>query len=353
VRILALETSCDDTAAAIVDEGCWVRATVVVSQTQTHAQYGGVIPELAAREHGMAVNQAIAAALTQAECPLESIDIVAATVGPGLVGALLVGATAAKTLATILGKPFRGVHHLQGHIAACYLKSAPESPDWQPPFICLLASGGHTQLIHVRRLTDWVVLGETLDDAVGEAYDKVGRLLKLPYPGGPHVDALAIKAAQEGLSALLENGRFPIARTENPLCMSFSGLKTAVLRYVERHAPSPEDTMAWAAFQQMVAGHFQATIMQTLLGKIQRACEQTDCWRVALAGGVAANAGLRQTLQVWQQESPQRTVFLPEKRFCTDNAAMIAAAAFVSPWTHDRGEEVFSRAPITDRLTPT
>jgi N6-L-threonylcarbamoyladenine synthase len=236
MKILALETSCDDTAAAIVEDGRTVLASVMAGQVDLHAPYGGVIPENAAREHLTSINACIATCLAQANLGLHDIDAFAATLGPGLIGSLLVGANTAKTLSVMTGKPFLGVHHLHGHIASNYLDSQLE-----PPFLCLLVSGGHTQLVHVPSLTQWHIMGQTQDDAVGEAYDKVARLLGLGFPGGPIMDQRARLGNPKAYA-------LPTASMKHPWDFSFSGLKTATSRLIEQErgpqlAPLTDDTI--------------------------------------------------------------------------------------------------------------
>jgi N6-L-threonylcarbamoyladenine synthase len=314
--ILAIESSCDDTAAAVVRDGRIVLSNVVASQLATHAPYGGVIPELAARAHVGAASEVLQAALAQANLSLAEVDAVAATLGPGLMGSLLIGATAAKTLALLTNKPFVGVHHLQGHVASCYLGSA-----LQPPFLCLLVSGGHTQLLGVEGYTQSRLLGSTLDDAVGEAYDKVARLLGLPYPGGPLLDALAGEGDPKAFA-------LPQARTQGAYDFSFSGLKTACLRHVEaeeaRHGALNE------TFQRDLAASFQATVVATLVKKVVACAKAEGYGTVALAGGVSANGALRAAFEALPA-AEGLAVQLPQRGFCTDNAAMIAAAAYYTP----------------------
>jgi N6-L-threonylcarbamoyladenine synthase len=333
MKILALESSCDDTAAAVVEDGRRVLASVVASQTAIHAQFGGVLPEIAARHHLEAVNTVVAQALEQAHCQPADIDAVAATVGPGLIGSLLVGASTAKTLAWVWDKPFIGVHHLHGHICSNYLNS-----ELEPPFLCLLVSGGHTQLMAVRSYTDMDVVGHTLDDAVGEAFDKVARLLGLPYPGGPHLD----RVAQGG-----DPRRFvlPKARTARPWDFSFSGLKTAVSRLYEKEAALCQgDSEAMAKLQADMAASFQATVVETLMRKTLDCAEALRLSTVSIAGGVSANSALRGQLG---QVPGHVQVVVPQLAYCMDNGAMMASAAFYCPFTHDVGLDVFSRTKPT------
>lgn len=308
--ILAIETSCDETAAAVTRGGREVLSNEVASQIAVHAQYGGVVPEIASRHHTEAIDAVVGAALRDAGIGYADVDAVAVTYGPGLVGALLVGVSAAKALAYALHKPLIGVHHIEGHIAANYIAY----PELKPPFLCLAVSGGHTHLIHVKGYQDFALLGRTRDDAAGEAYDKVARVLGLGYPGGPAIDAIA----KEGNPAYAE---FPRVEIEGaPYDFSFSGLKTAVINHVhgidQRHEALPVADVA-AAFQQAV--------VDVLAGKSLAACGHYGIGTLVLAGGVSANRGLRARLG---GESAKRGVrlYIPPVELCTDNAAMIGCA---------------------------
>ncbi len=313
--ILGIETSCDETAVAIV-KNRQVLSNVVSSQIPLHQRYGGIVPEVASRQHVETLNAAIAQSLQDASLHWAEIDGIATTCAPGLVGALLVGLTAAKTLALLHQKPFIGVHHLEGHIYASYLTA----PDLQPPFLCLLVSGGHTSLIYVKDCGQYETLGQTRDDAAGEAFDKVARLMDLGYPGGPVIDRLAKQGnpaafpLPEGQVSLPEGGF-------HPYDSSFSGLKTAVLRLTQKFQqndqPLPVADLS-ASFQETVA---------RALTKRAIACA-LDCGlnTIAVGGGVAANSGLRHHLQQAAGAHNLRVLFPPLK-FCTDNAAMIACAA--------------------------
>lgn len=339
--VLAIETSCDETSVAIV-RGRQVLSNVVSSQIAVHQPYGGVVPEVASRHHVEIVNWAIAQAMQQADLSWDEIDGVAATVAPGLVGALLVGLTAGKTLAILHQKPFLGVHHLEGHIYASYLSE----PSLQPPFLCLLVSGGHTSLIHVKECGDYETLGQTRDDAAGEAFDKVARLLNLGYPGGPVIDRLA----QTGNAAAfpLPEGKVSLPQGGyHPYDSSFSGLKTAVLRLTQS-LPLAEATRADVVAD--IAASFQAAVARALTKRAIACALDYGLTTIAVGGGVAANSGLRTHLQSAAAEQGLRVLFPPLK-FCTDNAAMIACAAA----DHlDRGHQspitlgVQSRMPISD-----
>jgi N6-L-threonylcarbamoyladenine synthase len=299
--ILGLETSCDETAAALVTEEGEIRASVVSSQAELHARYGGVVPEVASRRHLELVTPVIREALAEAGATLEDVDRVAVTQGPGLIGALLVGLAAAKALAWSRRLPLVPVDHLDGHVASLYLRPEP----LEPPFLCLLASGGHTMLLDVRSHTERTLLGSTLDDAAGEAFDKGARLLGLGYPGGREIDRLA----RDGDPNAYE---LPVARVPG-LDFSFSGLKTALLYAVRDLAPDE-----LAARRSDLAASYQHAIVRALVERMREAQEQTGRERLAIVGGVAANSELRAALP----DAKAAPLAL-----CTDNAAMIASAA--------------------------
>lgn len=338
--IMALESSCDETACAIVKNGREVIANVVASQIKTHEKFGGVIPEIAAREHLEAVNLIIDETFEQANLKPEDITAFAGTVGPGLVGSLLVGLNATKTLALVYDKPFIGINHLNAHVAANYIDT-----DLKPPFIALLVSGGHTQIIEVKSNEEQIIIGETIDDAVGEAYDKVARLIGLPYPGGPMLD----KLAREGNPHAYKLPEGKVAAYD----FSFSGLKTAVLRLVQKlreedkRARVQEDkpdlpTSRLPAFTYDVCSSFQETVSATLLKKVKNACIEKGYKQVVLAGGVAANSEIRR--KFFELEKEGYTVNAPAMKYCTDNAAMVASCAYFSTNTFDDVDiEVFSR----------
>jgi len=303
--ILGIETSCDETAAAVVDDDGNVRSSVVASQADLHARYGGVVPEVASRRHLELVVPVVRAALEDASIGLDDVRRIGVTQGPGLVGALLVGLSAAKALAWARGLPLVPVDHLRGHVATLYL--APDPLD--PPFTCLLASGGHTLLLAVRDRTGFEVLGSTLDDAAGEAFDKGARLLGLGYPGGAEIDRLA----RDGDPAAFS---FPVARVPG-LDLSFSGLKTALLYAVRDLSAAELDER-----RADLAASYQRAIVRALVGRLRAAAAETGDVALAVVGGVAANSELRSTL------ADARFAPLP---LCTDNAAMIASAARYAP----------------------
>jgi N6-L-threonylcarbamoyladenine synthase len=312
--ILALETSCDDTCAAVIDEAR-ILSNVVSSQAAFHERYGGVVPEVASRHHLELINAVVAAGLEEAGTSLAEVDRVAVTQGPGLIGALLVGLSTAKALAAAERKPLVPVDHLHGHVAANFLEPDP----LEPPFLCLIASGGHTLLAGVREPSGFEVLGETLDDAAGEAFDKGARLLGLSYPGGPAIQS----AAEGGDPGAFE---FPVAMSERGLDFSFSGVKTALV-YKVRDLEADEVE----ARRQDLAASFQRAIVDQLVAKLRRAARSGEWPAIALGGGVAANAELRNRTQALCEELGLRLKLVPIS-LCTDNAAMIASAArFTEP----------------------
>lgn len=321
--IMAIESSCDETACAIVKNGREVISNVVASQIKTHEKYGGVIPEIAAREHLESINVVIEEAFRQANIKPQDITAFAGTVGPGLVGCLLVGLNAAKTLALVYDKPFIGVNHLNAHLCGNYIDT-----DLKPPYIALLISGGHTQIIDVKSYSEQKIIGETIDDAVGEAYDKVARLIGLPYPGGPVLD----KLAKEGNPHAF---KLPEAKVDG-YNFSFSGLKTAVLRLVKsfdgQELPVND-----------ICASFQECVSLTLFKKVKKALEENGYNQVVIAGGVAANSEIRR--KIFSLEEEGYRVNAPLMKYCTDNAAMVASCAYFNTNTFDDIDvEVFSRA---------
>ena len=320
--IMAIESSCDETACAVVKGGREVISNVVASQIKIHEQYGGVIPEIAAREHLEAINIVIDEAFRQAGVNGNDISAFAGTVGPGLVGCLLVGLNAAKSLALAYDKPFIGVNHLNAHLAANFIDT-----DLEPPFIALLVSGGHTQIIKVNSYSDMQIIGETIDDAVGEAYDKVARLIGLPYPGGPKLD----KLAQEGNPFAFKLPEAKVSKYD----FSFSGLKTASLRLVKsfdgKELPLKD-----------ICASFQECVSSTLYKKVKHALEETGFNQVVLSGGVAANSEIRK--KIFSLSDFGYKVYAPQMKYCTDNASMVASAAYFFENTFDNIDvEVFSR----------
>jgi N6-L-threonylcarbamoyladenine synthase len=311
-RILGIETSCDETAAAVVADGHDVLASVVSSQVDLHARFGGVVPEVASRAHVDLLTPAVAEALVEAGLDGDAIDAVAATIGPGLVGSLLVGVSAAKAMALVWDVPFVGVNHLEAHLYAAFL----EEPDLEPPLVVLLASGGHTLLVAMEDHAHYRLLGSTVDDAAGEAFDKVARVLGLGYPGGPAIDRLAMEGNPHAIP-------FPRALRGEGYDFSFSGLKTAVVTHVRKHPDVPTAD---------VAASFQEAVVDILVEKARQAARAVGAKGICLAGGVAANSVLRErTLDACVEEGWR--AFLPSRALCTDNAAMVAAAAW---WQYRR-----------------
>ncbi len=320
--IMAIESSCDETACAIVKNGREVISNIVASQIKTHEKFGGVIPEIAAREHLDSINVVVQEAFDQSGLNPEDITAFAGTVGPGLVGCLLVGLNATKTLALVHDKPFIGVNHLNAHLCANYIDT-----DLKPPFMALLVSGGHTQIIDVESYSKQTIIGETIDDAVGEAYDKVARLIGLPYPGGPRLD----KLAQEGNPKAFE---LPEGKVDG-YNFSFSGLKTAVLRLVksfdDQELPVND-----------ICASFQECVSKTLVKKLRKAVLEHGYKQVVIAGGVAANSEIRK--KVFDLEKEGFRVCAPPMKYCTDNASMVASCAYFNTNTFDDVDvEVFSR----------
>ncbi len=304
--VLAIESSCDETAVAIVKNGREVLSNCISTQIEIHKKFGGVVPEIASRNHLENITYVIEEALQKANCTWNNIDAIACTYGPGLVGALLVGVSAAKAIAFALHKPFLGVHHIEGHIAANYITH----PDLKPPYLCLVVSGGHTHLIHVKGYTSFEILGKTRDDAVGEAFDKVSRTIGLSYPGGPKID----KLAKEGKACY----HLPRTFFDN-LDFSFSGIKTAVINLVQKEKEAISINDLCASFEEAIA--------DVLLKNVQVAASQIKSNQIALAGGVSANSYLRKRLDSLGQEHAYK-IYYPELILCTDNAAMIASAAY-------------------------
>ncbi len=310
--ILAVESSCDETAAAVVRNGREILSNIIYSQIDLHTLYGGVVPEIASRKHIEKINQVIEKALAEAGVTLAEIDAVGVTYGPGLVGALLVGVAEAKAIAYAAGKPLVGVHHIEGHIAANYI----EHPDLEPPFLCLVVSGGHTHLVRVRDYGTFDILGRTRDDAAGEAFDKVARAIGLGYPGGPKIDRVAREGDPDAIA-------FPRAHVDDALYdFSFSGLKSAVLNYINGCRMKGE------SFSQAdVAASFQKAVTDVLVANAMHAVEEYGADTFAIAGGVASNSALRAAMQEACAERGVKFCY-PSPVYCTDNAAMIGVAAY-------------------------
>jgi N6-L-threonylcarbamoyladenine synthase len=317
IRILGIETSCDETAASVVENGRRILSNVVASQIDLHAQYGGVFPEMASRQHVVTIYSVVEKALKDAHLSISDIDAIAVTQGPGLAGSLVVGINMAKGLAQSTGIPLINLNHLEGHIYASWLYEEEEKKVPEFPIMALIVSGGHTELNLVKEHLDYTRLGATLDDAAGEAFDKIARLLGLGYPGGPAIQ----KAAQSGNPQAIH---FPRALMDQSWDFSFSGLKTAVLRIVKEFEGQNSEHITRAIPVNDIAASFEAAVVDVLVAKTIRAAEATGAKSILIAGGVSANARLRSEIV---EHSPV-DVFIPPLKYCTDNAAMIAAAGY-------------------------
>lgn len=310
--ILAIESSCDETAASVVKNGRCVLSNIISSQIAIHTLYGGVVPEIASRKHIEKINQVVEAALKEADVTLDDIDAIGVTYGPGLVGALLVGVAEAKAIAYAKKKPLVGVHHIEGHVSANYI----EHPDMEPPFLCEIISGGHTHLVIVKDYGSFEILGRTRDDAAGEAFDKVARAIGLGYPGGPKID----KLAKEGNPHAID---FPRAHMEDaPYDFSFSGVKSAVLNHLNKCRMTGEPIV-----EADIAASFQQAVVDVLVDNAIRAAKDYHMDRLAIAGGVASNGALRAAMEAACEKEGIR-FYRPSPIFCTDNAAMIGVAAY-------------------------
>lgn len=312
MNILSVESSCDETAVAIVRDGREVLTDCIASQVALHREYGGVVPEIASRKHIEAIYGLADQALKNTGLTRDQIDAVAVTYAPGLIGAVLVGVNFAKAVSLALGVPLIPVHHIRGHIAANYLAY----PELEPPFLCLVVSGGHTMLVDVKSYTEMEILGGTLDDAAGECFDKVARVLDMPYPGGASLD----KRAQQG-----KEGRYPMPRAKagsNPLDMSFSGLKTAAINLIHNAKQKGESLVV-----EDLCADFSAAVSDTLVPRAMMALEQTGYKKLAVAGGVAANSRIRHDILV-EAEKRGASVYMPPLKLCGDNGAMIGAQGY-------------------------
>ena len=312
VLILAIESSCDETAAAVVKNGREVLSNVINTQIAIHTEYGGVVPEIASRKHIENINPVIKKALTDAGVTLDDIDAIGVTYGPGLVGALLVGVAEAKAIAFAKNKPLVGVHHIEGHISANYV----ENKELEPPFVALVVSGGHTHLVKVNDYGEYEIIGRTRDDAAGEAFDKVARAIGLGYPGGPKID----KLAKEGNPEAIE---FPRAHVDDaPYDFSFSGIKSAVLNYINSANMQGKEIN-----RADVAASFQKAVVDALVSRVVKLAKECGMDKLAIAGGVASNSALRAAVQ---EECAKNNIrfYSPSPVLCTDNAAMIGAAAY-------------------------
>lgn len=311
IYILGIESSCDETAAAVVKNGREVLSNIISSQIVIHRKFGGVVPEIASRKHIENIMPVIDEALTQAGVSLEQIDAVAVTYGPGLVGALLVGLSAAKSLAWAADKPLIGVNHLEGHVFANFLTDQ----ELEPPFMALVVSGGHTALLKVTGYNSFELLGQTRDDAAGEAFDKIARVMGLPYPGGPEIEKLALNGNPHAIE-------FPIAKLDAPYEFSFSGLKSAVINYLHNQQQAGREVN-----RADIAASFQHAVVDALVRKAERAMKDTGYKKIVLAGGVSANKTLQNTLAEAMQNMGTELVH-PTSILCTDNAVMIACRGY-------------------------
>lgn len=312
INVLAIESSCDETSCAIVKNGRWVISNIISSQIDIHKRFGGVVPEVASRMHLEAINNIVDQALKEAKMSLKDVDVIAVTKGPGLVGALLVGISEAKALSYVTKKPLVGVNHMKGHICAAFITHK----DLNPPFICLLISGGHTYLVEVKDFNDMKVIGKTMDDACGEAYDKVARSLGMPYPGGPCVEECAKSGNEKAID-------FPRVMLEkDSYDFSFSGLKTSVLNYLNSKKQKNEEIS-----KEDVCASFQRAVFDVLISKTKRLMQEKNLDKLVVAGGVSANNTLKKEIEKMAKENNYKTYF-PKKILCTDNAAMIASSGY-------------------------
>ena len=321
IIVLGIESSCDETSVAIVKNGREVLSNIIDTQIKIHEQYGGVVPEIASRNHIEAISRVAKTALKEANMKFEDVDVIAPTYGPGLVGALLVGVSYARGLAYSLNKPLVGVNHIEGHIAANYITHK----DLVPPFLCMLTSGGNTQIVYVKDYCKMEVLGRTRDDAIGEAFDKVARVVGLGYPGGPKID----KIAQTGKATV----NFPKTHFEN-LDFSFSGIKTAVINL---HHKNPDIDKADLCMS------FEKAVTEVLIENIEKAIEQTGIKTVVLAGGVSANTHIRSEFEKLEQKGIK--IYKPDLKLCTDNAAMIASAGYYRYLNGDLSTSTLNAVP--------
>ena len=337
ITILAIETSCDETSAAVVRNGREVLSNTIYTQIATHKLFGGVVPEIACRQHIMKIDGVVSQAMEEAGIDFDGIDAIAVTYGPGLVGALLVGLSHAKALAFALKKPLIPVHHIEGHIAANYI----EYPDLEPPFVCLVVSGGHTHLVNIRDYGKFDILDRTRDDAAGEAYDKVARVIGLTYPGGPQIDKLSDEGDPNAVvfpRATLEDGSYDF---------SFSGLKSAVLNYVNKAKMKGEEIVP-----ADIAASFQQSVIDVLTERAVRACKEYNSPILALAGGVSANRHLRAAMQEACDKNGLRFC-VPKPVLCTDNAAMIGCAGyyeFIAGNTADMSLNAYPGLKLGERM---
>ena len=321
IVVLGIESSCDETSVAVVKNGREVLSNIIDTQIKIHEKYGGVVPEIASRNHIEAISRVAKTALEEANMKLKDVDVIAPTYGPGLVGALLVGVSYGRGLAYALNKPLVGVNHLEGHIAANYITH----PDLEPPFLCMLTSGGNTQIVYVKNYCDMEVLGRTRDDAIGEAFDKVARVVGLGYPGGPKVD----KLAQQGKPSI----EFPKTHFEN-LDFSFSGIKTAVINLHHKNPDVSKEDLCMS---------FEKAVTEVLIENITKAIEQTGIKKVVLAGGVSANTHIRSEFEKLEEKGIK--IYKPDLKLCTENAAMKSAVRYYRYLHGDISENTLNAVP--------
>ncbi len=322
ILVLGIESSCDETSVAVVKNGREVLSNIIDTQIKIHEQFGGVVPEIASRNHIEAISRVTKLALEKANVTLKDIDVIAPTYGPGLVGALLVGVSYGRGLAFALNKPLVGVNHLEGHISANYITH----PDLKPPFLCMLTSGGNTQIVYVKDYCEMEVIGKTRDDAIGEAFDKVARVIGLTYPGGPKID----KLAEQGKATI----ELPKTHFEN-LDFSFSGIKTAVLNYLHKNPDVSKPDLCMS---------FEKAVTEVLIENVTKAIQQTKLDKVVLAGGVSANTHIRNEFQKLGKSLNIR-VYEPDLKLCTDNAAMIGSAGYYRFINGDLSKNTLNAVP--------
>ena len=322
ILVLGIESSCDETSVAVVKNGREVLSNIIDTQIKIHEQFGGVVPEIASRNHIEAISRVTKLALEKANVTLKDIDVIAPTYGPGLVGALLVGVSYGRGLAFALNKPLVGVNHLEGHISANYITH----PDLNPPFLCMLTSGGNTQIVYVKDYCEMEVIGKTRDDAIGEAFDKVARVIGLTYPGGPKID----KLAEQGKATI----ELPKTHFEN-LDFSFSGIKTAVLNYLNKNPDVSKPDLCMS---------FEKAVTEVLIENVTKAIQQTKLDKVVLAGGVSANTHIRNEFQKLGKSLNIR-VYEPDLKLCTDNAAMIGSAGYYRFINGDLSKNTLNAVP--------
>lgn len=326
--VLGIESSCDETSVSVVEDGRKVLSNVISSQIDIHKLYGGVVPEIASRKHLEVINSVIKEALDKANVSLKDIDIIGVTYAPGLVGALLVGVSAAKALSFCTGKPLVPVHHIRAHICANYI----EHPTLKPPFMCLVASGGHSHIVLVEDYTTYKVIGQTRDDAAGEAFDKVARVLELGYPGGPKIDALAKSGNEDAVSFK------KVSFGKDNYDFSFSGIKTGVINYIHNATQKGEEIN-----KADVAASFEKSVVEVLVDNLLDAAHKYNITQLALAGGVASNSRLRQELE---KRKGIKKVFYPSPVLCTDNGAMVACCAYYEALAGNFADTTLNAVPF-------